>query len=342
MPAPGQTPAPKDAASASPVLKVTTHLVQVNVVVHGKKNEAVDDLKKEDFKVYDNGQLQQIATFSLESAKLAEEKLQKAPALPQNNFTNRVELRPKSANNVTVMLLDGLNTKFEDQAYAKQQLIKMLGKSQPEDRVDVYTLGRELKILHDFTSDASSILRVLGKHKGRINNEVADSNPEEPNTGDDNLDQFMREADQKIADYQTINRVLTTLTALEAIANHVSRIPGRKNLIWISGGFPMHMGLDEFTVSDTQEKRTFSQEMERAARALNTANLAVYPVDARGLMVDPGFNATGRGNSNPRRPPQVGPNSKAMRSIQNSQQTMDDLAERTGGQAYYKSNDLET
>src|SRR5260370_38336413 len=57
-------------------------------------------------------------------------------------------------------------------------------------------------------------------------------------------------------------------------------------------------------------------------------------------MVDPGFNATGRGNSNPRRPPQVGPNSKAMRSIQNTQQTMDDLAERTGGKAYYNSNDL--
>src|SRR5260370_14831215 len=191
MPAPGQTPAPKDTAPASPVLKVTTHLVQVNVVVHGKKNEAVDDLKKEDFKIYDNGQLQQIATFSLESARLAEEKLQKAAALPQNTFTNRVELPPKSANNVTVRLLAGLTTKFDDQAYAKQQLIKMLGQLQPEDRVAVYTLGREWKILHDFTSDASSILRVLGKHKGRINNEVAYSNPEHPITVADNLAQFM-------------------------------------------------------------------------------------------------------------------------------------------------------
>jgi len=57
-----------------------------------------------------------------------------------------------------------------------------------------------LKILHDFTSDASSILRMLAKHNGRINTEVADSNPEEPNTGDDDMDQWMREADQKIAD----------------------------------------------------------------------------------------------------------------------------------------------
>ena len=113
-----------------------------------------------------------------------------------------------------------------------------------------------MKILRDFTSDASSILRMLAKHNGRINTEVADSNPEEPNTSDD-MDQWIREADQKIADYQTINRVETTLTALEAIAYHVARIPGRKNLIWISGSFPMQMGLDEFTVSNTQDKRTF-------------------------------------------------------------------------------------
>jgi len=341
MPAPAQTPAPaKDAPPAPPVMKVTTHLVQVNVVVHGKKNEPLDDLKKEDFKIFDNGQPQQIATFSLESAKLAEEKLQKAPPLPQNTFTNRVELRPKPPNSVTVMLLDGLNTKFEDQTYARQQLIKMLGQLQPDDRVALYTLGRELKIIHDFTTDASSILRVLGQAKGRINTEVADSNPEEPNTGDDAMDQFMREADQKIADYQTINRVLTTLAALEAIANHVTRIPGRKNLVWISGGFPLQMGLDEFTVSDTQEKRTFSEEMERTAKALNAANLAVYPVDARGLMTDPGLSASGKGNANPRKGPQMGPNTKAMRSIQNTQDTMEALAQRTGGKAYYNSNDL--
>jgi VWFA-related protein len=334
--APAQTPAPTDAPQ--PILKVTTHLVQINVVVHGHKNEPVEDLEKEDFTIFDNRQRQQIATFSVESARLTEAKAQKLPALPQNTFTNRVELRPKAPHSVTVMLLDGLNTKFEDQVYSKQQLIKFLAQLQPEDRVAIYTLGRELRILHDFTSDASSILKMLAKHNGRINNEVADSNPEEPNTGNDDLDQWMREADQKIADYQTINRVQTTLSALEAIANHVARIPGRKNLIWISGGFPLHMGLDEFTVSDTQEKRTFSDEMERTARALNTANLAVYPVDSRGLMTNPDFNAGGRGNANPRKAP--GGASKAMRAIQNTHDTMETLAQRTGGKAYYNSNDL--
>jgi VWFA-related protein len=195
-----------------------------------------------------------------------------------------------------------------------------------------------LKIIHDFSTDSTSILRALGKLKGRINTEVDASNPEEPNTGDDNMDQWMREADRKIADQQTVNRVLTTLAALEAIADHVARIPGRKNLIWVSGSFPLHMGLDEFTVSNTQEKRTFSEEMERTARALNAANLAVYPVDARGLVGNPDLSASSRGG---KKGAQAGGQSKAMRGIQYTQDTMMAIAERTGGKAYINSNDLQ-
>lgn len=334
-----QTPAYKpDRAGAPPVLRTTTHLVQVSVVVRGKRNEPVDDLKKDDFTIYDNGQRQEIAAFSLESAGVAPE--ERKGTLPRNTFTNRAELRPKAPDSVTVILLDGLNTKFEDQVYAKEQLIRYLGQVQPDDRVAVYALGRELRVVHDFTTDASSILRTLGKYRGRINTEVADSNPAEPDTGNDDMDQWLREADQKIADFQTVTRVQTTLAALEAIADHVTRIPGRKNLIWISGGFPLQMGLDEFTVSATQEKRTFTVEMERTARALNAANLAVYPVDARGLIANPDLDAAARGSSSPRKTPQAVGQSKSTRQIQDTHDTMQAIAQRTGGKAFYESNDL--
>src|SRR5213595_2415988 len=93
LPAPAQTPAP-----SQPLVKVTTHLVQVNVVVHGKKNEPVDDLTKDDFTIFDNKQAQQIASFSMESMKAAEEKTKTAAPLAQNTFTNRSELRPKAPN----------------------------------------------------------------------------------------------------------------------------------------------------------------------------------------------------------------------------------------------------
>src|SRR5579862_2170032 len=88
------TPAPAQAAPApaqptgqpAPAIKVTTHLVQVNVVVHGKKNEPVSDLTKADFHLTDNGQPQEIATFAMESSA-PDPKQQKAKlVLPPNTF----------------------------------------------------------------------------------------------------------------------------------------------------------------------------------------------------------------------------------------------------------------
>jgi VWFA-related protein len=342
VPAPAQTPSnpPAAAAPQTPVLKVTTHLVQINVVVHGKKNEPVTDLEKKDFTLFDNGQAQEIATFSVESAVPAKAGAKQPKiVLPPNTYTNRADLRQVSAKTVTVVLLDTLNTKFEDQVYAKKQLISFLQQLRPEDSVALYALSTKLQILHDFTTDASALIAAANKHKGRAATEVADSEPEDPDTGNDDLDQFLSQAQQKIADYQMINRVTTTLAALEAIANHVSALPGRKNLIWISGGFPFQIGMDEMTLGDTRERRTFADEMEQTARAVNAASLAIYPVDARGLIAQPDFTATVGGGKNVRQPPPAGP-SKKMKAIDDSHDTMQILAQRTGGKAYYNSNDL--
>jgi hypothetical protein len=70
--------------------------------------------------------------------------------------------------NVAVILLDGLNTQFTDQAFARQQVIEFLLQIKPQDRVALYTLGNELKILHDFTGDASSLLAALKRYKGQL------------------------------------------------------------------------------------------------------------------------------------------------------------------------------
>src|ERR1039457_1540373 len=70
-----QAPSPP-AQQPNPVIKVTTHLVQVNVVVHNKKGEPVTDLKKEDFVLYDKGQEQQIKLFSMETKKPIAEPMQ--------------------------------------------------------------------------------------------------------------------------------------------------------------------------------------------------------------------------------------------------------------------------
>lgn len=326
-------------AQEPPLLRVTTHLVQINVVVHDRKGQPAADLTRDDFVLLDQGQPQKIRVFSVESSRPLPTPGRPAPAktapLPQNYFSNRLERPSGTPTTATVILFDGLNTRFEDQVYARSELVKYLGQIQPQDRVALYALGRDLRVLHDFTNDTASLLRVLARHRGVHSTELAASEPAEPDTGSEELDAWLGGVDQLMADFYTVNRTRQTLKAIEAIAQHVSRLPGRKNLIWLSGGFPFSIGfddLDELT-NPARERRQFADEIERTARALNEANLAIYPVDARGLVGLPSYSATGR------KAPKPG-QSVVPKSIWRNQETMEALAERTGGEAFYNVNDL--
>jgi VWFA-related protein len=315
-------------------------MVQVSVVVHGKKNEPVAGLTKDDFEIYDAGVKQQVATLAVDAPLPAEAaaSAQAAKRAHPNVFTNETGTQPGAPKTVTVILMDGLNTRMEHQAYARQQLVKFLHTLTADDRVALYSLGRELRILHDFTEDPQVLLKALDRSHLHLGPELADSNPAESNSGNDDLDKFLDGSNEKLADFQTVNRVGTTLNAIEAIAQHLAQLPGRKNLIWISGGFPLDIGMDEMVLGSTSDRRMFTDEMEHATRAVTAAGLAIYPVDARGLMTNPDNDAAAPTGKNAlRRPP--GP-SKAMLAIQKTHSTMRILAERTGGKAYLNSNDL--
>jgi VWFA-related protein len=318
------------------VLKSTTRLVQLNVIVQ-KSGQPFGGLKKEDFVVTDNGKPQSIAVFSENSSGALPTSA--APLAP-NTFTNRLEQKSGTPGSITVILLDTLNTKWSDQAYARRQVVKFLQQIQPGDHIGIYTLGSTLRVLHDYTADSSELLRRLASYK---DGPLPDLQGGEPMKGMDGdtlmLDSWLRGAGASgiERDFYTRSRTVGTLHALEFIANHLARVPGRKSLIWVSGGFPLMIGFDSVAAwhDPARLQETFGDEVDRTVRALNNADLAIYPVDARGLMVDHAFDASRRGSANPRRMsiPKAPPGSK-------NQDTMNELASRTGGRAFYNTNDI--
>lgn len=321
---------------APPVFRTATRLVQVNVVVHDHHGQPIVDLKKEDFTIAERGKPQTITFFSMETADRPASPA--AGALPPHVFTNMVAQQSGVPTSVTVVLLDLLNTSLIDQQYARKALIKFLGQVQPQDRIAIYALGHHsLTLLHDYTTDASSLVDRLNKTTGEIPSALdastvnLDSQQELQALG---LDQ-LADSNQREADFFTGGRVVNTLATLETIAQHLSGVPGRKNLIWLSGGFPLTIGFDEMPeIGSTRDQRTFTVEMDAALRALNNSGVAVYPVDARGLMVMPGFSADTRAAPSPR---SIGAGSRAIRA---PIETMQEIAERTGGRAAYNTNDL--
>jgi hypothetical protein len=140
---------------------------------------------------------------------------------------------------------------------------------------------------------------------------------------------------------------------MTTLANHLAGIPGRKNVIWISGGFPISIGFGDpqdlyepggpsSGVSHSGamgiDSELFTDYIRTASEAMNTANVAVYPVDARGLLTQPMADASKNFKINPRDPQQTA----AMNTVdQRNMETMRYIADLTGGKAFVNTNDID-
>ena len=338
-------PAAQSPDTQRPVLRATTRLVEVNVVVHDRKGASVANLTRDEFQVYDSGVKQDVAMLRVErvtaaSAAPAEERTPPVPPLPPGTFSNLVDGQAGGTDAVTVILMDDLNTPLLDQAFAHRHLIKFLGTLKPTDRIALYALGHDLRILHDFTDDREALLRVLRRHRIYAGPEVALGKVAAYNTENANLDAFLTGTDRFVADAQAADRARITLDAMTAIAAHVAGVPGRKNLVWVSGGFPFAVGEDQWPDDIRRDTRTFAGPMERAARAVADARLAIYPVDAHSLFTASDLTAVEPIGVNSVRPlPPTGP-SETVRQAQLMHVAMDVLAKRTGGRAFFSTADL--
>jgi VWFA-related protein len=261
---------------------------------------------------------------------------------------------------VTVVLLDVLNPPPEDEPYARQQLVKFLGTLQPQDHVAIYVLDSGLYVLHDFTQDMRGLIAAMDAYKARhsgkpgsydepptISKGAIASVPEGQTGGRVAaasqaqqaarlLQDFIDSTNQKRQSMLAINHVDATTSALEAIAHHLADVPGRKNLVWISESFPLAVGMQPPSRKDSElHARDFQFQLERTARVLNQANVAVYPVHARGLAPPVNFDAAAPARGGSAEDPE-----RAGEDYRLGFASMDLLAERTGGRAYHNSNDL--
>ncbi len=143
--------------------------------------------------------------------------------------------------------------------------------------------------------------------------------------------------------YETDQRVTMTLDALSELARYLTAIPGKKNLIWFSGSFPIGLSPDAMVATQIKDVGDYSIDMQRTSALLSAARVSVYPVDARGLMTAPTVDssytpplATLRGVGS------VVTNDNNNFSMLTSQEqgTMTTIAAETGGRAFVNSNGL--
>jgi VWFA-related protein len=303
----GQTPAQVETEAPATTLKINARSVLVDVVVKDKDGNAVPGLREEDFQVNENGKRQKIDFFEPHFPS-APDAVPVAPSLPPNTFTNVPAATPNEA--VNVILMDVLNTNLTDQMYARQQVVKYLGTLPPGMRIGVFLLGDRLRIIQGFTDDSQLLRAAVNRFAGKPTEAAQEATPNELSTqttalnnlktmmsgqgGDQmasmvsSLQDFM---DQNTSSQQN-QQLLITLNSLQTIAHYLSAIPGRKNLIWAVGSFPLCLQV----ITNDMKGCPYEDVVEKTINELAAARVSVYPIDAGGVMA-PNGDISGNGGN---------------------------------------------
>jgi VWFA-related protein len=207
-------PNPQNPPEAPPpaLFQTGIQLVQVRVVGEDKDGKPVTDLRREEFRLFDNRLPQEIRLFLNETEKPKPA----VTALPPNTFTNRNAAPAGGHSGFSVIVLDTLLTSLADEnqggsgaVWAIQKAVLALRTLPPGENVAIYATGYKLWVVREFTQDRQSLEQTLRKWKPAM-----DVIPD-------------------------IDKPAVLRQEIEQVAGHVAAIPGRKNLIWIAYHFPV-------------------------------------------------------------------------------------------------------
>jgi VWFA-related protein len=309
----------QDVLHSDQTLRTNTRLVVVDVVATDNSGRVISDIQADDLKLLEDGTQQKISSFTFHPPGKTD--VVSSISLPPNVVTNAPAFHASSLN---VMLFDTVNGDFGEQAYVKEQLLKYFSQAQLSHPIALFAMESHLVMLHDFTTDPAALKSSVEKFRPParfINGETATSRASAFTT---------------FGDAHTSERdIATTLNELNALAKTLSGYPGRKNLIWLSEGFPLSLfpdnniktssntcaaagcgtGLARSDVEGTGhgDYKDYAFLVKKVSDALMNAQVAVYVVDA-GV---------------------VGKDERMA-----SHDTMRDMADRTGGKAFLNTNNL--
>jgi VWFA-related protein len=343
-----QTAVP-DSPSNVPPFQSKVSVVLVDVVVTNGKDEPVTSLDKKDFQVLEDGKRQTIADF--EEHKGVQTERTKLPPMPPDVYTNFPPVQ--ATDSVNVLLLDALNTQVSDQSLVHAQLVRYLDNVQSGTRIAVFTLTSKLRMIQSITTDSSLLLAALTHRQaaGPQASPLLSSSTESDPYAWQNAEMTMnlgRETDLALAamahrDYgkvaQTDTRIELTLQALQQLARYLAAIPGRKNLIWFSSSFPISLIPNPIAPDPWEAMQAFKDAVPKTANMLTAAQVAIYPIAAEGLVPYFGHDADASGIGQTRAS-QIGLGQSGLNSLDSNHLSMEELAENTGGKAFYNTNGL--
>jgi VWFA-related protein len=326
-----QTPQPAD---DDDVVRITTSLVQTDVVVTDKDGRQVTDLKAEDFEILENGKPQNITNFSYvltapSAAPSADAAPSPTPAPRDKTGAQPVpppaRLRPEQVRRAIALVVDDLRMSHEGVHAARQALKKYVDEQvQPGDLVAIIRTSAGIGALQQFTNDRqqlyAAIERVrplarttrLGAFTSVDTLERLETQMTEPtmDVGDRQArpdDRRPREEDKRrivgINEFRDSILTVGTLGALNFVVRGLKELPGRKAVVLFSDGISIFNQSDD---GGQNRRDRIVEAMRMVVEQANRASVVIYSVDTRGLQPTGSTAADGYGGS-PNAPSDSGP-----------------------------------
>ncbi len=228
------------------VIRSESRLVLVDTVVTDKKGNYIRDLAQKDFKVWEDGKEQVLTSFS---------------------FEENTGSTPNPQPHYLVLFFDNSTMDFADQAKARDAAAKFIDANAGPDRLmAIADFGGNVRISQNFTADAQRLKQVVMGIKGSFVSPNA-----EPSVIVASLAAPPTAPVPSLGNAEADFGIHSVLLALRSLAKSLSTVPGRKTLVMLTSGFPLSV--------------EYESEVTAVIDTCNKANVAIYPIDVRGLTV---------------------------------------------------------
>lgn len=367
-----------------PTLKMQSQDVLVDVVVTQKNGQPVLNLTRKDFVVKEDGKTENTDFFE---AHLGNDSGISAPnttetPLPNQSETTSAAPLGSSGGAIEIILLDMLNSSTASQRFVHEKLSAFFKNMKPNTRIALFALGSELRCVQGVTSDSSLLIRAFNDKASHLFPQKIEAswNRDDDLEGEAEINRLkkvgvqsseaVRSALDELAATKRREQMAMTLQALDDLAQNLSGIPGRKNLLWFADTFPIRLSPivssdGEPSVSTNHSPATdtmiqkYDDKLKEVSHKLTTARVAVYPIQAEGVseehifeanLASPGSqeenlsirranpDAASKGRSDG---DWMSFHKKASQERADTIIAMEQLATETGGKAFFNTNALD-
>jgi VWFA-related protein len=321
-----QTPQkPEQEITPDDIIRITTSLVQTDVVIVDKDDHVIPDIKLDEIKVTDNGKRQDLKFLEFVTPDAA-------PRIEGNLAIAGKSVESDAARNLSAgelrrvfaFVIDDLTIPFEDIPTVRKLLTDFIDNQMREgDLVAIVRVVGGTGLLQQFTSDKRILRTAIERITPQLTAMSAFNNlpgeemirqnlanltggvisGENSNRSVDSINAANNNLDGSNEGTTRGYRVLSTLVTASELTNSMKTLPGRKSLVLISGGLPLaetalkqedigdKMGAAPVSIPETRSyvagvNDVLRKMIDRATRA----GVVINTLDIRGMQANRGVS----------------------------------------------------